>query len=289
MSTSRTVLITGASSGIGRATALHLNDAGYRVIGTIRHEADGDALRADAAAPDMLIPVICDVTSDEEVAELAARVGDITGGALDAMFSNAGIANMQGDVTAEGCPVDTLARMMEVNYLGAVRAIQAHLPLLRAAHGTLVINSALMARTVMPFNGGYAASKAALESWADQLRREIAPHGVRVSCIRAAAIATPLEAKQDASSVPEGGPYPDQHAFVEGGLVMMRKEADKAKVQPERVAELVQRLIEKRRPPLKPIVGGMARPIWLIGGLPLRAQDAAMKRVVRRMTRAGGA
>jgi len=68
---------------------------------------------------------------------------------------------------------------------------------------------------------------------------------------------------------------------------MMRKEADKAKVQPERVAELVQKVVERRRPPLKPIVGGMARPIWLIGGLPLRAQDAAMARVVRRMTRAG--
>ncbi len=286
MNASRTILITGASSGIGRTTALHLNAAGYRVVGTVRHEADGDALRADAPVPDMLIPVICDVTSGPEVDGLAARVGEITGGALDAMFSNAGIANMKGDVTAEGCPVDTLARMMEVNYLGAVRAIQAHLPLLRAAQGTLVINSALMARTVMPFNGGYAASKAALEAWADQLRREIAPHGVRVSCIRAAAIATPLEAKQDASSVPEGGPYPDQHAFIEGGLVMMREEADKAKVQPERVAELVQKVIEKRRPPLKPIVGGMARPIWLIGGLPLRMQDAAMQKVVRRMVRA---
>jgi len=287
MTTLRTILITGASSGIGRQTALHMNAAGYRVIGTVRHDADGEALVAAATQPDMVIPVRCDVTDDHDVHALAARVGDITGGALDAMFSNAGIANMQGDVTAEGCPVATLDRMMQVNYLGAVRAIQAHLPLLRAAQGTLVINSALMARTVMPFNGGYAASKAALEAWADQLRREIAPHGVRVSCIRAAAIATPLEAKQDSSSVPEGGPYPDQHAFVEGGLVMMRKEVDKAKVQPERVAELVQKIVEKRRPPLKPIVGGMARPIWIIGGLPLRAQDAAMKRVVRRMTRAG--
>lgn len=288
MTDPRTVLITGASSGIGRQTALHLNAAGYRVVGTVRHEADGQALRAGAANPDLLIPVLCDVTSDADVAALAARVGEITEGALDAMFSNAGVANMTGDVTAEGCPVSTLGRMMEVNYLGAVRAIQAHLPLLRAARGTLVINSALMARTVMPFNGGYAASKAALEAWADQLRREIRPHGVRVSCIRAAAIATPLEAKQDSSSVPADGPYPEQHDFVEGGLVMMREESGKAKVQPERVAELVQKVIEKRRPPLKPIVGGMARPIWLIGGLPLRLQDAAMQKVVRRMVRAAG-
>lgn len=287
MSPPRTILITGASSGIGRATALHLNASGYRVIGTVRHEADGDALMADAAQAGMLIPISCDVTNAHEVQALAAHVGDITGGALDAMFSNAGIANMQGDVTAEGCPVATLDRLMQVNYLGAVRAVQAHLPMLRAARGTLVINSALMTRTVLPYNGGYAASKAALEAWADQLRREIRPHGVRVVCIRAAAIATPLEAKQDPASVPDAGPYPDQRAFVRGGLEMMRRDAGKAALQPERVAELVQAVVEKRRPPTKPIVGGMSRPIWLLGGLPLRVQDAAITRVVRRMTRAG--
>lgn len=286
MSSPRTILITGASSGIGRATALHLNDAGYRVIGTVRKEADGDALRAAAANADLLIPVRCDVTSDADVQALATRVGEITGGALDALFSNAGIANMQGDVTAEGCPVATLDRMMQVNYLGAVRAIQAQLPMLRAARGTLVMNSALMARTVLPYNGGYAASKAALEAWADQLRREIRPYGVRVVCIRAAAIATPLEAKQDPSSVPADGPYPEQRAFVEGGLVMMRRDAHKDALQPERVAELVQRVVEKRRPPAKPIVGGMSRPIWLLGGLPARMQDAVLARVARRMTRA---
>ncbi|MGA0068188.1 MAG: hypothetical protein ACO3PB_01825 [Miltoncostaeaceae bacterium] len=69
---------------------------------------------------------------------------------------------------------------------------------------------------------------------------------------------------------------------------MMRRDAHKAPLQPERVAELVQRVVEKRRPPAKPIVGGMSRPIWLLGGLPTRLQDAAMARVTRRMTRAGG-
>jgi NAD(P)-dependent dehydrogenase (short-subunit alcohol dehydrogenase family) len=183
--------------------------------------------------------------------------------------------------------VDTLERLMQVNFLGSVRAIQPHLPMLRATKGTLVINSALMTRTVMPYNGGYAASKAALEAWADQLRREIHPYGVRVACIRAAAIATPIEAKQDTSRVPADGPYPDQRAFVEGGLAMMRREAGKKKLQPERVAELVQRIVENRRPPLKPVVGGMSRPIWMLGGLPLRLQDAAMARVARRMVKAG--
>ncbi len=284
----RTIVVTGASSGIGRDAALHLNAAGYRVVATVRREEDAVALTDEAAAPAALIPVQCDVTSDDDVAYLAQRLGELVGDAgLFAMFSNAGVANMSGDVTAEGCPLPTLARLMEVNYLGSVRVIQALLPLLRSAKGTLVINSALMTRTVLPYNGGYAPSKAALEAWADQLRREVRPHGVRVVCIRAAAIATPLEAKQDASSVPADGPYPEQHAFIQGGLVLMRKKALEAALQPRRVSELVQHTIENPRPRLKPIVGGNARPIWLIGGLPLRLQDAMMARVTRRMTRAG--
>lgn len=286
----RTVLVTGASSGIGRDAALHLNEQGYRVIGTVRKPADADALTQAAAHPEALHAVHCDVTSDDDVATLARQVREIVGtDGLTAMFSNAGVANMSGPVTAEDCPVATLERLMAINYLGSVRVIQAHLPLLRESQGTLVINSALMARTVLPYNGGYAPSKAALEAWADQLRREIRPYGVRVVCIRAAAIATPLEAKQDASSVPDDGAYPEQRAFVEGGLTLMRREAAKAKVQPRRFSELVQKVIERRRPPLKPIVGGMARPIWLVGGLPERMQDAMIARLVRRMTKAGEA
>lgn len=286
----RTVLVTGASSGIGRDVALYLNDQGYRVIGTVRKPADADALTQAAAHPEALHAVHCDVTSDDDVAALARQVREIVGtDGLTAMFSNAGVANMSGPVTAEDCPVTTLERLMVINYLGSVRVIQAHLPLLRESQGTLVINSALMARTVLPYNGGYAPSKAALEAWADQLRREIRPYGVRVVCIRAAAIATPLEAKQDASSVPDDGAYPEQRAFVEGGLTLMRRESAKAKVQPRRFSELVQKVIEKKRPPLKPIVGGMARPIWLVGGLPQRMQDAMIARLVRRMTKAGGA
>lgn len=283
----KTVLVTGASSGIGRDAALYLNERGYRVVGTVRKPADADALLADAANPDAMHPVHCDVTSADDVAALAAQVHEMTGGTLDAMFSNAGVANGQGDVSAEGTPVDTLEHVMRINYLGSVRVIQAHLPMLRESKGTLVINTALMTRTVLPFNGGYAPSKAALEAWADQLRREVRPYGVHVVCIRAAAIATPLEAKQDTSSVPDTGPYPDQRAFVQGGTAMMRDAAAKKALQPRRVSELVAKAIESRRPPLKPIVGGMARPIWMVGGLPLRMQDAILARMARKIEKKG--
>ncbi len=148
---SRTVLITGASSGIGRDAAMHLNAEGYVVIGTVRRPADGDALISDAAHPDRMHAVQCDVTSNADVAALAEHVQTLVGEeGLHAVFSNAGVANMSGPVSAEDCPVETLERLISINYLGSVRVIQAHLPLLRASHGTLVINSALMARTVLP-------------------------------------------------------------------------------------------------------------------------------------------
>ncbi len=282
-----TVLVTGASSGIGRDAALYLNEIGYSVVGTVRRAGDADALRSAAARSDAMHPEICDVTSPEQVAALRDRVQEISGATgLTAMFSNAGVANMRGDVSAEGCPVDTLDHLMQVNYLGSVRVIQAHLPLLRASRGTLVINSALMTHTVLPFNGGYAPSKAALETWADGLRREIRPYGVRVVIIRASEIASALDSKQDASTVPDGGPYPEQRAFIAGALVSMQRDSGRTSLQPRRVSELVARIVQQRRPPLKPITGGHSRAIWLIGMLPERLQDAIIGKIIRRMARA---
>lgn len=287
MNTHGTVLVTGASSGIGREAALHLNEIGYTVIGTVRHPGDADALRSASARPDAMHPELCDVTSPEQVAALRDRVQEVSAATgLTAMFSNAGVANMRGDVSAEGCPVDTLDQLIQVNYLGSVRVIQTHLPLLRASRGTLVINSALMTHTVLPFNGGYAPSKAALETWADGLRREIRPHGVRVVVIRAAAISSPLlEAKQDASSVPDDGPYPQQRAFIVGTLHMEEKIRGWRSTQPARVADLVARVINRRRPPLKPIMGGGSRAIWLVGLLPERVQDAVIATMIHRIAR----
>ena len=275
--------MTGASSGMGFDAAMLLCELGYTVAATVRKEADGERLRAAAADPERMHPLLVDVT---DAAQVAAAVTDVErliapGGRLAGMFSNAGIALMAGELSAELCPIETQQRVMEVNFWGAVRAIRAFLPLLREARGTLVVNSALMARTVLPYNAGYAASKCALEGWVDGLRREVHPLGVRVTLVEAAAVSTSLEAKQDLDAIPATAPYAAQRPMMQRFLAMQASRRDDPACAPRRVSEKVAAAIQSSRPPVRTIVGGGARPIWLLGALPDRAQDVVMTTAVR--------
>jgi NAD(P)-dependent dehydrogenase (short-subunit alcohol dehydrogenase family) len=277
------VLVTGASSGIGRDAALFLDERGYTVAAGVRKPEDGERLRGDAPRPDALVPVRLDVTSADDVARAVGEVADL--GPLRAVFSNAGIAAYDGDVSCEGCPLETQQRVMDVNFFGAVRVVQAFLPALRETRGTIVFNSALMAHTVIPFNAGYAASKCALEGWADSLRREVAPHGVRVALVEAAAISSSLEGKQDPSQVPADGPYPMQRALISTFLAAQARTAGRASTDPRRFSEAVLAAIESGKPRPRRIVGGGAKPIYALGLLPDRVQDAAFGLMLRRMAR----
>lgn len=157
-----------------------------------------------------------DVTSDEQVTA-ARRVVEETlenGRRFAGLFSNAGVAHYEGDTSSEGTPMGVLENVMDVNFFGSIRFIREFLPLARAARGTVVINSALMARTVLPFNAGYAASKCALEGWADSLRREVGVYGVRVILIEAAAISTGLTS-ENGDAVSADNPYPVQRPFLQ--------------------------------------------------------------------------
>lgn len=121
-----------------------------------------------------------DGTNPDQVEAVRAMVTEQVGaGGLTALVSNAGIAAMSGAASCEQCPIETQQMVMDVNFFGAVRVVEAFLPLLRASKGTVIFNTALMARTAIPFNGGYAASKCALEGWADSVRREVQPLGVK--------------------------------------------------------------------------------------------------------------
>lgn len=273
------VLITGASSGIGEDAALYLNELGYTVFAGVRRAEDGERVRSRAARPGAFHHLLLDVTDDAQVARARDEVTRLLGAGrgLTALVSNAGIAALRGDVSCEGCPIETQQQVMDVNFFGAVRVVQAFLPLVRVARGTVVVNSALMAHTVLPFNGGYAASKCALEGWADSLRREVAPLGVRVALIEAAGIASELEAKQDPSSIPADTPYRAQRPLIGMSAQLMRRKAGDPRLSPRRVSELVAGAIADRRPKPRRIVGGGARPIWVLGCLPDRAQDAVFR------------
>jgi NAD(P)-dependent dehydrogenase (short-subunit alcohol dehydrogenase family) len=272
-------LITGASSGIGEDAALYFNELGYVVFAGVRRVEDGERVRDKASRPDALHHVLLDVTDEAQVARARDEVTRVLGPGrgLTALVSNAGIAALSGDVSCEGCPIEVQQRVMDVNFFGAVRVVQAFLPLVRAARGTVVVNSALMAHTRLPFNGGYAASKCALEGWMDSLRREVAPLGVRVALIEAAGITSDLEAKQDPSSVPADTPYRAQRPLIRMSAQMMRKKAGDPRLSPRRVSELMAAAVADSRPKPRRIVGGGARPIWVLGCLPDRAQDAVFR------------
>lgn len=277
-----TVLVTGASSGIGRDATLRLAELGYTVMAGIRHDADGERLVADAARPDLVHPVHLDVTDPAQVAAAAAEVDRRVGDAgLTALFSNAGIAAFDGDTSCEGCPIETQERVMAVNHFGAVRVAQSVLPAIRRARGRVVFNTALMARIALPFNAGYAASKSALEAWADTLRLEVHAHGVHVVMIEAAAITSSLEGKQDLDEVPSDGPYPEQQAFLRSFMAEMDARSDDPACSPRRVSDAVVEALQAAHPHRRYVVGGGSRRLSAVAHLPEPVQDRLREHLVQ--------
>lgn len=281
VNSTQVVVISGAGSGIGFATARHLAGLGYTVVAGVRTDEQAERLR-DGAGPHLL-PFHFDVTSDADVSAVVAYVDELraNGMSLRGVFSNAGIEGHSPDMSAEGCPISTLELVMSVNYFGAVRFIQGFLPMARADHSTIVVNSALMARIVLPFNGGYAPSKAALESWVIALRREIAPHGVQVALIELGGIATPLTTTVSAQPAPNPL-YPQQAAITAEFAKMAATGADNPKMQPERAAELVAQALSSESPKRRYLGGGGAHLLAALAALPQRLQDRAVGRMLSR-------
>jgi len=184
----KSVLITGASSGIGRACALQLDRLGWRVFAGVRREADAADLRA-AASPN-LQPVIFDVTQAEQVSAAAERVTSLAGeGGLHGLVNNAGIS-IGGPL--EFVPLELWRRQFEVNVLGQVCVTQSFLPLLRRAKGRIINMSSTSGLNAMPAMGPYAASKFALEALSDSLRLELRYQGIKVILIEPGTIFTPI-------------------------------------------------------------------------------------------------
>jgi NAD(P)-dependent dehydrogenase (short-subunit alcohol dehydrogenase family) len=163
------VLVTGTSTGIGRACAELLRDRGWNVLAGVRQAGDG--------------PEGCE--------EVVLDLGDVRWAErpLDAAVLNAGVA-LSGPL--EFVPLDELRDELEVNVVGQVALLQALLPALRASRGRVVLMGSVSGRLALPFLGPYAASKFALEAVADALRAEVAPFGIRVSLVQPGSIATPM-------------------------------------------------------------------------------------------------
>lgn len=181
------VLVTGASSGIGEACARRLHELGHRVFAGVRDPAAAE--RLDAVG-DRMVPVTVDVTDAGLVAAAADEIDAAVGAAgLDGVVNNAGIA-VGGPV--EFLPLDEWRRQFEVNVFGQVAVTQAVLPMIRRARGRVVFVGSMAGRVSTPFGGPYGASKHALEGIAQSLREELAPWEIPVSLVEPGMVSTPI-------------------------------------------------------------------------------------------------
>lgn len=182
------IVVTGASTGIGAATARAMADKGFHVLAGVRRDVDADALRGSGSAG--IEPVILDITVESDVAAIADRVArDPQRRPLRALINNAGIAV---NAPVEALPIAEWRRQFEVNLFGHVSMIQALLPALLISSGTIVNISSVGGKVVLPTYGAYAGSKYALEAVSDALRREVGPLGVKVVVVEPGAVRTEM-------------------------------------------------------------------------------------------------
>src|SRR5438270_6051040 len=180
---SELVVVSGASTGMGAATAKELARKGFHVLAGVRREADADALRAEG-----IEPILLDITVDSDVAAIADLVArDPLGRPLRALVNNAGISV---NAPVETLPIAEWRRVFEVNLFGHVAMTQALLPALRRSAGTVVNISSVGGKVVLPTYGAYAGSKFALEAVSDSLRREVSSQGVKVVVVEPGAVKT---------------------------------------------------------------------------------------------------
>jgi NAD(P)-dependent dehydrogenase (short-subunit alcohol dehydrogenase family) len=281
--TDRSVLVTGASSGIGEACALHLAARGWLVFAGVRRLEDGE--RVQAAASGAVEPVLLDVTDADGVERVLADIRTRTGGRLTAVVNNAGIA-VGGPI--EYLPLDDWRRQFEVNVFGQLAVTRAALPLIRTAGsaGRVVFIGSIGGRLSTPLLAPYDASKFALEAIAESLRHELRPSGIKVVLVEPGGVKTPIWEKGRRSadeieaslSAEAKERYGWAVAGVRKGIDMQERQG----VAPGRVAQVVENALTNARPRARYLVGLDARATAVVARvLPDSARDAVVRRVTR--------
>jgi len=240
-----TALVTGSSTGIGLATAIALGRAGFQVYGTMRNPARAPELASVAAKEKLPIKVLAmDVDSDASVPSTVADVLAVSG-RIDVLVNNAGIAAFG---STEELPLAEFRRVMETNYFGALRCIQAVLPGMREQRSGHIINvSSLGGRTCLPAYAPYGASKFALECLSESLAAEVKALGIRVSILEPGAVTTPIFDKL--REVPAGTCYQHERR-VYAMFDAMLKQASSPEVVADKVVEIVKSKDWKLRYPV---------------------------------------
>ncbi|MCB1000273.1 MAG: SDR family oxidoreductase [Ilumatobacteraceae bacterium] len=175
-------VVTGANSGIGRATAIHLAAQGHTVFGTVRSRSKAGKLEAMAADAGVNVQLVeLDIADDDSVRAGFAEILGATDGVVDVLVNNAGVG---GNAVAEECPTSTYLEVMNVNLCGGVRCLQQVLPGMRARRRGAIVNiTSVTGRLAALAQTSYVASKWAFEGLSEGLAQEVAPFGVRVAIV----------------------------------------------------------------------------------------------------------
>lgn len=269
----RAVVVTGASTGIGRATVLELVSAGFHVFGTVRREADAEGLREQF--PETVTPLIMDLLDEKSVRAAGELIN--SSGPLFGLVNNAGAA-LPGPL--ETIPIDVFRRQIEINLTAQLLVTQVMLPALHrsaeeAADARIIMIGSIGGRLSGPMLGGYGAAKHGLAGLSSSLRAELAPFKIKVLLIEPGAIATPIWNRGRAagqeleSSDPEGNArYADQIAAV----TKMAERLGRTGLDPSVPARVILDALQKDNPAPRQVVGREAKVIAaMVRVLPFRA------------------
>jgi NAD(P)-dependent dehydrogenase (short-subunit alcohol dehydrogenase family) len=273
-----TVLVTGASTGIGEATVLHLKTLGFDAIGAVRKDEDAERLEGRGVRT-----VRIDVTNADQIAAARDELGDV---ALAGLVNNAGIAVA---APLEFLPIDRLRQQLEINLIGQVAVTQAFLPALRRGHGhgRIVNLSSIGGRVGLPLVGAYNASKFGLEGLSDALRRELRPQGIDVILIEPGGVKTPIWRKGEDLADEMLEDVPPEAERLYGQLIQnvragTRRIATESGIEPREVAEVIGTALTASRPRTRYLVGSDAKMrARLARVLPDRVMDRMIGRALR--------
>lgn len=275
----KTIVVTGASSGIGRATAALLIGTGFRVLGSVRKDEDGDRLRAEFGQA--FLPLRFDVTDAGGIRAAAAETREaLAGETLLGLVNNAGIS-APGPLAY--LPLEDFRRQLEVNLVGVLAVTQAFLPLLgadktlRGPKGRIINVSSVGGKRAGPFIGAYHASKFGLEGLSESLRRELMVQGIDVIVVGPGVIATSIWDKAE-----EADPAQFAHTEYAAPLAAFRAYAlalGRKGLPPERVAIVIAKALTARRPRVRYAVVAPALATALLPALlPARLLDKLVAR-----------
>lgn len=282
MDNHKAIVITGTSTGIGKACALYLDKMGFKVYAGVRKQADGDNLKNGAS--DRLVPIILDVTDENSISRAASIIEKEMGGELYGLVNNAGISI---NTPLELIPVSKIKMLMDVNVSGLLAVTKAFIPLLRKGKGRIINISSGHGLLAIPDKSVYAASKFAVQAISDSLRVELRPFNVKVSSIVVGKVNTDVLGKilADRKEMIESA-QPDIVKLYSTLIEFFDKEVkDIPGIDAIEVAKIIYKALSHPKPKTQYLVGPGSKKMKKLAGLPVWLRDWLIYKAIYQLRR----